>query len=111
MQAEVLLVFSTFPDAEKAGEVARRLVEEKLAACANILPGLQSIYTWEGSVTEASEVLCLFKVTRDGYPALARRLAELHPYEVPEIIGLSVAEGLPAYLGWVAQECVERKRV
>ena len=99
---DFLLVFSTFPDAERAREVARVLVGERLAACGNVLPGVTSIYVWRGEQQESAEVLALFKTRRETYPALEARLKSLHPYEVPEIIAVELAAGLPAYLQWVA---------
>lgn len=98
---DVLLVFSTFPDDAKAREVARLLIGERLAACANLLPGATSLYVWEGRTEEVTEVLALFKTTRPDYPALEARLRALHPYELPEIIAVPLAAGLPAYLDWV----------
>src|ERR1700677_3795649 len=98
MAVEYLTIFSTFPDAEVARNTARALVEEKLAACANILPQVESIYHWLGKIESNAEVLVLFKTTREKYPAFELRLKALHPYEVPEIVALEIAAGLPAYL-------------
>ena len=106
MADEVLLVLSTFPDAETARRIARQLVEEHCAACANILPGIESIYWWKEKVENAHETLVLFKTTADRYAALERTLKQLHPYEVPEIVALPVAHGLPGYLRWVSENCV-----
>ena len=103
---EVLIVFTTWPDAETARAAARTLIEEKLAACANLLPGVESIYRWKGAIETSSEVLALFKTTRDRVDALERRLLALHPYEVPEFITVRVNDGLPAYLRWVEQSCL-----
>ena len=100
--ADFLLVFSTFPDPERARETARALVSERLAACANLLPGVTSLYVWQGEQTESEEVLVLFKTQRWTYAALEARLKSLHPYEVPEIVAVDLAAGLPAYLAWVA---------
>ncbi|MBV9128610.1 MAG: divalent-cation tolerance protein CutA [Verrucomicrobia bacterium] len=103
---DALLVFATFPDAEKAREVGRTLVSERLAACVNILTApVDSIYTWQGKIEAASETLALLKTTRAVYRKLEARLRALHPYEVPEIIALPLAAGLPAYLQWVAANC------
>ncbi len=99
---DYLLVFSTFPTADAAREAGRTLVGEQLAACVNVLPGLTSIYVWEGERHESEEVLALIKTRREHYAALEARLRELHPYEVPEIIAVEVAAGLPAYLQWIA---------
>ena len=99
---DFLLVFTTFPDAAKAREATRVLVGEGLVACGNLLPGVTSIYLWQGERQESEEVLALFKTGRASYPALETRLKALHPYEVPEIIAVELAAGLPAYLEWVA---------
>ena len=96
------IVLSTFPSADKAAEVARILVEEKLCACVNVVPGLRSIYRWQDAVSDDTEVLAVIKTTREGVPPLADRLASLHPYEVPEIIALDVATAHTAYAAWVA---------
>ena len=101
--ADFLLVFSTFPDAGKAREVARVLVGERLVACGNVLPSVTSVYIWQGEQTESEEVLVLFKTRREGYPDLEARLKALHPYEVPEIIAVEITAGSPAYLQWVAE--------
>ena len=100
--ADFLLVFSTFPDAAQAREAARVLVGERLAACGNILPGVMSVYIWQGEQTESAEVLALFKTRREMYPQLEARLKTLHPYEIPEIVAVELTAGLPAYLQWVA---------
>jgi periplasmic divalent cation tolerance protein len=105
MAAEVLLVFTTWPDQEQARSVCRVLVEEKLAACGNILPAVHSIYRWKDAVESTDEILVLLKTTSARYAALAARVKELHLYEVPEIIAVSAAEGLPEYLAWLAESC------
>ncbi len=101
---DVLLVVSTFPDVEKAREITRRLVEERLAACGNVLAGAESIFRWQGEVETAREAMAFFKTTRMEWPRLEARLRELHPYEVPEIIALPLAAGAPAYLDWVREQ-------
>ena len=101
----VLLALTTAPDGETAGRIARALVEERLAACVNRLPGVASTYRWRGMLQEDAEVLLLIKTTRARLPALEARLGELHPYEVPELIALDVAAGLAPYLAWVESEC------
>jgi periplasmic divalent cation tolerance protein len=97
-----LVVLSTFPDADKAAEIARVLVDEQLAACVNLIATVRSIYRWQDAVQDDAEALAIIKTTADRYPALAARLAELHPYEVPEIIALPLAEAHPPYLAWLA---------
>jgi periplasmic divalent cation tolerance protein len=96
------LAFSTAPDLETARSIVRKLVEEKLVACGNLLSGVTSIYRWKAAVEEAGEVLIIFKTTDDAMPGLVTRLAELHPYEVPELVAVDVKEGLPDYLAWIA---------
>ncbi|MCK9489320.1 MAG: divalent-cation tolerance protein CutA [Xanthomonadales bacterium] len=103
-QQQPLLVLSTCPDDDTAARLARALVEERLAACVNRLPLTASTYRWQGQVVEEGEVLLLIKTVADRYPALAERLAVLHPYQVPEIIALPVADGLPGYLEWMVAQ-------
>lgn len=97
-----LVVLVTAPSAEEAARMARALVEERLAACGNVVPGLRSIYRWEGKVQEEAEALLLLKTTRRRFEALRARVRSLHPYEVPEVIALPVEAGHPAYLEWLA---------
>ena len=106
MAEEVLLVFTTWPDAGKAGAAARVFVEERLAACANLVPAIESIYRWEGKVETATEVLMILKTTIGRYPQLETRIKALHSYAVPEMVSLRVMDGLPAYLRWVEASCV-----
>lgn len=105
MAEEVLLVLSTFPDATTARRIGRELVEQHCAACANILPQVESIYWWEKKIENAHETLLLLKTTADRYAALESTLKQLHPYDVPEIIAFPIAEGLPDYLRWVVEHC------
>lgn len=101
-----LLILTNCPDEDCANAIALALVEERLAACVNILPRVQSVYRWQGAIESATEIPLLIKSTASAYPALEKRLAELHPYELPEIIALPVGQGLPAYLNWLAEETV-----
>ena len=96
-----LVVLVTTPSADTALELGRALVDERLAACVNVLPGVTSIFRWEGKRQEAAETLLLIKTGRERYPALERRVLELHPYSVPEVLALSVEAGAPAYVRWV----------
>jgi len=97
----VLVVFSTFPSPEVAAEVARTLVTERLCACANLVPAVRSIYAWEGKVCDETETLAILKTTVARLAALTARLAELHPYDVPEAIAVPVTGGHAPYLAWV----------
>ncbi|WP_312770214.1 MULTISPECIES: divalent-cation tolerance protein CutA [Pseudoxanthomonas] len=100
----VFLILSTCPDADTAQRLARILVEERLAACVSLLPGGVSTYRWQGLVEQTTEVQLLAKTPADRRDALMARLAELHPYELPEILAVETAAGLPAYLDWVTAE-------
>ena len=93
----VLVVLCTFPDVEKAREVGAALVEAQLAACVNLLPGIESIYRWQGAVERAGEVLAVFKTKASAWPAFERRLRELHPYDVPEIVALKPEQVAESY--------------
>ena len=104
VNAASFVVLSTFPDADTAARVARTLVEEQLAACVNLLPTVRSIYRWEGKVCDEAETLAVIKTTAERYAALAAKIAELHPYQVPEVIALPVADGHPPYLAWLAEQ-------
>ncbi len=99
---QVLLV--TAPDAEVGARLARTLVEEHLAACVNLIPGIRSIYRWEGKVQEDGEVLLVIKTRQDRVAALSRRVHELHPYELPELIAVGVVGGSERYLEWLRGE-------
>jgi periplasmic divalent cation tolerance protein len=101
-EAGILLLLVTAPEAE-ARTLARRLVEERLAACGNVIPGVSSVYRWKGEVEEATEALLILKAPRAGGDALLRRIPELHSYDVPEILVLEVADGHPPYLDWVSR--------
>lgn len=101
--ADAMVVLCTFPDIEQARQIGAALVERQVAACVNLLPGVESIYRWEGKVETAGEVLGIIKTTR--YAELEAAIQELHPYEVPEILALPVAGGSSAYLEWLAASC------
>jgi periplasmic divalent cation tolerance protein len=95
------LVLSTCPSQAVARRMARRLVEERLAACVNIVPIAQSVYRWRGKVETTREWLLIIKSRRAVYTRLEARLRELHPYELPEIVAVPLARGLAAYLSWI----------
>ena len=99
-----MLVLSTLPNADAAAELAWSLVNERLAACANVFPALRSIYKWQGKIQDENEVLVLFKTRQEHYEALKQRILELHPYEVPEVLAIPVERGYAAYLDWLAKE-------
>ena len=98
----VHLVFCSCPDPATAQRLATALVEARLAACVSVLPQVRSVYRWQGAVEQADETLLLAKTAAARLPALVERLEALHPYELPEIVAVEAAAGLPAYLDWVA---------
>ena len=98
---EFQIVLTTCPDAGVAEHIARVLVEEGLAACVNILAPVRSIYKWRGGIEDASEQLLVIKSTAARFAAIRDRLRDLHPYELPEIIAVPIADGLPEYLAWL----------
>jgi len=108
MSEEGLLALSTFPEIETARRIAGQLVTENLAACANIVPAVESIYRWQERIENAKETLVFFKTTTVRYAAFQDRLKSLHPYEVPEIICLRIVDGLPEYLRWVSENTCGR---
>ena len=105
MAEKILLALSTFPDAETARQISNQLVTERLAACANMLAPVESIYRWKENIESGNETLVFFKLSEDQQSAFQEKLRSLHPYEVPEIIFVPVSSGLPEYLHWVADNC------
>ena len=100
---------ASVPDAETGMRMARALLEENLIACANLVPGVVSLYRWEGELQEEGETLLLLKSRMELLPRLLERVPELHPYELPEVLALPVAGGLPAYCRWVLDETEPRR--
>ena len=98
---EALIVFTTFANEADAARVARALVDERLVACANLLPGVRSIYRWKDAVEDQPEVVVLMKTRKQDWTALLSRLHELHPYEVPECVAVRIAAGAPRYMAWL----------
>ena len=104
---EMMVVFCTFPDVEKAREVAGRMIEQGLAACVNLLPGVESIYKWEGEIQRDAEVLVIFKVASARFSELERAILAKHPYDSPEIVGITADKVEKNYLDWVvAVDCI-----
>jgi periplasmic divalent cation tolerance protein len=101
---DAILVLTTLPSADAAVELAKNVVNEKLAACANLFPALRSIYKWQTKVQDENEVLVLFKTRQEHFERLKARILELHPYEVPEVLAIPVEQGYQAYLDWLATE-------
>ena len=101
---DAVIVLCTFANWEDAKRIGSAVVEARLAACVNILPGVRSIYRWKGEIERAEETLALIKTTQQSFSALRDRIKELHPYETPEIIAIPVLEGLTAYLAWLHEQ-------
>jgi periplasmic divalent cation tolerance protein len=100
---DLLLVLSTAASREEGVGIGRRLVEERLAACVNVVPAARSVFVWEGELQEADEALLVIKTRRDRYADLERRIQALHSYSVPEILAVPIASGSPAYVAWVRE--------
>ena len=98
---DIQLVYCTVPDTETGQRIARHLVEYRLAACVNLLPGIESVYRWKGEIHQDSEVFLMIKSRSEDYNAVENAIRKLHPYELPEIIAVPLSNGLPAYLEWV----------
>ena len=99
--SDIIVVYCTVPDSATGERIAARLVEYRLVACVSLLPGVTSIYRWQGRVETATESLLMIKACADDYPRLEAAILSQHPYELPEIITVPVNGGLPAYLDWV----------
>ncbi len=104
MRGQVVVALSTVPSAAVGRKIARALVREGLCACVNLVPGVRSIYRWKGKVCDDREQLLVMKLPSSKLKALAKRLPELHPYEVPELVTLPVVGGHAPYLAWVRGE-------
>jgi len=104
---DVSLVLTTVPDQETGERIVRQLVDERLVACGNLVPGVTSIYRWRGEVQREGEVLLLLKTRADAVDRLFRRVPEIHPYEVPELLVFPASAGHPPYCGWVVEETAE----
>jgi len=99
-----IVVLSTASSAEEAEKIARALVEARLAACVNVVPGMRSFYRWKGNIEDTAEWLLVIKSSRERFGALRDKLEKIHSYEVPEVIALSVIDGAENYLNWMDGE-------
>ena len=98
------LAYMTAASVEEGKTIGRALVEDRLAACVNVIPGMVSVYRWEGALEEAQEAVLIAKTRTEKFDALANRVAEIHPYDTPCAIRLDIAGGLPPFLRWIAEE-------
>lgn len=103
MTDEYCIVLCTVPDPDAGERLAASLVEARVAACVNILPGLTSVFRWQGETQKDPEALLIIKTRRDRFEAICEVLRAQHPYELPEIIAVPLSDGLPAYLRWIDQ--------
>ena len=99
-----IVVFTTCESEDEASRLARHLVDQKLAACVNILPQMRSIYRWEEKIEDAPEFLMLIKSRRDLFDSLKAEIAKIHSYEIPEVIAIPIVDGSPGYLSWLDRE-------
>ncbi len=106
--SDVSVVFVTVGKREEASQIGRALVDERLVACANIIPGVLSIYRWKGEVCNDEECLMVMKTKTSLIPMLKDRIVALHSYEVPEIISFQIDQGLPQYLDWVRENTLQQ---
>lgn len=104
VSTSMIIVLCTFPDQEKAAQIATEIVTEGLAACANIIPSVRSIYRWEGKIHDEAEALAIFKLKAAGFEKLELAILAKHPYDTPEIIALTVEQATDKYLRWVCGE-------
>lgn len=99
-----VIVYTTCGNAEDAGKLAQRLIEGRLAACVNVVPGVQSYYRWKGTIVNDTELLLIIKTARGLVDSLRLEMEKLHPYELPELIVAPIIDGSPNYLAWLEQE-------
>ena len=106
MVTDKIVVFTTCNSQEQGAQLARHLIEHRLAACVNILTGARSFYRWKGEIEQASEVVLVIKSRRDIFEKLREAILHLHSYEIPEVIALPVIDGSDAYLSWIDRELI-----
>jgi periplasmic divalent cation tolerance protein len=99
-----IVVLSTCASAEEAERLARRVIDDRLAACVNVLSPVRSFYRWKGAIEDSAEWLLIIKSTRDKFDVLRAALESAHTYEVPEVIAIPIVEGSPSYLDWIERE-------
>jgi periplasmic divalent cation tolerance protein len=105
------VVFVTVPSRETAMEIGKAILNEKLCACANIIPGVTSLYWWQDKIQEDSEMLMIIKTREDLFESLKNKIVELHPYEVPEVVAMPIINGNEPYLKWIKNVTVQKSEV
>jgi periplasmic divalent cation tolerance protein len=105
---EYLVAITTLGDSEQAGRLARALLDRRLVACVNIVPGIRSLYRWKGEIADEGELLLVMKTRADCYPELESAVSALHPYDVPELIAFRLENGAPSYLSWI-DDCLDSR--
>ena len=108
--SDIIVVYITAPNLEEAQSLAHALVQDKLAACVNIIPGIQSVYFWEDAVQTDNELLLICKSQADRFDALKTRVQSLHPYDVPEVISIPLQNGSEPYLNWVRENTTPKPK-
>lgn len=106
-EANPILVLCTCPNQAVAEEISQQLLQKRLAACINSIAGVTSSYRWQGKIETEAEVLMIIKSTSEQYPVLQNEIAQLHPYELPEILAVTIDTGLPSYLNWIVENTTE----
>lgn len=101
-----MLIITSIDNVQNAEKIAHTLLDEKLAVCINIIPNIRSIYMWQGEKKLEEEVIMFIKTEKNTFPEVLKRLKELHPYDLPEIIGLPISYGLPEYLEWIRNSLI-----
>ncbi len=102
------IILCSCPDQKTAGHIAEHMIKHRLAACVNIVPGITSVYQWQGKLESAQEHLLIIKSHSDKYQAIETKIKQIHPYELPEIIAVPIEHGLPEYLQWI-DTCLSTK--
>lgn len=100
---DYIIVFCTCPNEEIGRKIAEKLVTDKIAACVNIVPGLESIYRWQGQICKDKEMMLIIKSSSDKYNQLENSIRAIHPYETPEIIAVTISNGYEKYLEWISE--------
>jgi periplasmic divalent cation tolerance protein len=107
-KSEIIIVFVTVPGLREGSRISKAILTSRLAACVNVIPGVQSIYKWKGKIVQEKEAMLVLKTTRLRYRKLEQKIKELHPYEVPEVIAIPLICGSSQYVEWVTREVANR---